>query len=291
MTQTRKGIVLAGGKGSRLNPLTNAVSKQLMPVYSKPMIYYPITTLMLSGIRDILIICNPQDIYSFQKLLGDGKNWGISISYAIQKEPKGIAEAFILAENFLDNAPAALILGDNLFYGENLCELLQTANRDIASSTLFAYNVNNPERYGVIEFDENNNAKRIDEKPTNPSSNYAVTGLYFYDNSVVEISKQLTPSKRGELEITDLNNIYLSAKQLKVKVFNRGTVWFDTGTFESLHEAGSFIRAIETRQGLKIGSPEEVAWRKGWINDKELIHLASSLLSSSYGQYLSGLAA
>ncbi len=284
----RKGIILAGGKGTRLMPLSNAISKQLMPVYDKPMIYYPLSTLMMSGIREFLLICNKCDLKSFKKLLGDGSEIGISISYEIQKNPGGIAEAFLIAEDFLEGSPCALILGDNLFYGDNLANQLQQANRDFKYSTIFAYGVNDPSRYGVVQFDSENHAIKIQEKPLHPESNFAVTGVYFYDNKIVEFAKTLKPSDRGELEITDINNIYLSKRLLKVNVLGRGIAWLDTGTFDSLIEAGTFIQTLEKRQGLKICCPEEIAWRMGWINDLQLVHLAKSM-NSNYGEYLMNL--
>lgn len=285
MTKNRKGIILAGGTGSRLFPLTAAISKQLLPVYDKPMIYYPLTTLMLSGIRDILIISTPHDQPLFEKLLGNGEKWGISIKYEIQPSPDGLAQAFIIGEKFIGDSSCALVLGDNLFYGENLVKKLENAySRDV--STLFAYQVNDPSRYGVISFDDDNNALTIEEKPLKPKSNYAITGLYFYENSVVDLAKSLSPSTRGELEITDVNNYFLKQKRLNVEVLGRGMAWLDTGTFESLQEAGSFIKTLEHRQGLQVGSPEEIAWRKKWISNTKLEELASEQLKSNYGQYL-----
>ena len=281
----RKGIVLAGGSGTRLAPLTTAVSKQLMPVYDKPMIYYPLSTLMLAGIREFLVITTPQDQYSFKQLLGDGSNWGMSISYAVQSRPDGLAQAFLIAEDFLDGSPVALILGDNLFHGHELIPQLQAANID-QGSTVFAYPVRDPERYGVVEFDSSGKALSIEEKPSFPRSRYAVTGLYFYDSSVVELAKTVLPSSRGELEITSLNRMYLEQNLLSVQLMGRGMAWFDTGTFDSLHEAGSYIRTLQQRQGLKVGCPEEVAWRQGWIDSKQLQLLAEPLLKSGYGQYL-----
>ena len=289
MCISRKGIILAGGNGTRLSPLTSAISKQLIPIYDKPMIYYPISTLMLTGIRDILIISTPRDLDTFKRLLGNGANWGISITYKVQPSPDGLAQAFILGEKFLNGESAALILGDNLFYGSNLISQLQKANANMNNATLFAYPVSDPQRYGVVEFDKQFKVLNIEEKPQKPSSKYAITGLYFYDNSVVELAKILKPSSRGELEITDLNNIYLKEKKLNVEIFGRGIAWLDTGTFDSLQEAGNFIRTLEHRQGLKVGCPEEVAWRMGWISDKELENLANPLLKSSYGNYLISL--
>ena len=286
---SRKGIILAGGEGTRLYPLTNALSKQLMPVYDKPMIYYPLTTLMNSGIRDILIICNPYHLNSFQDLLKDGNQWGISIKYKVQERPDGIAQSFLLAEGFIDKSNVALILGDNLFYGNNFEKDLKEVNDDKNKATLFAYPVSDPSRYGIVEFDNDNNVLNIEEKPNNPKSNFAVTGLYFYDNYVIDYAKTLKPSNRGELEITDINKIYLKQNNLKVKIFGRGMAWLDTGTFDSLQEAGSFIRTLERRQGLKIGSPEETAWRLGLIDDSQLENLALKLSKSSYGIYLINL--
>jgi len=286
MSIKRKGIVLAGGNGTRLSPLTSALSKQLIPIYNKPMIYYPISTLMLTGIREILIICTQRDIHSFMRLLGNGENWGLSISYKVQPNPDGIAQALILGESFLEGESAALILGDNLFYGHNLTHQLQTASNKISGATLFAYPVNDPGRYGVVNFDDNFKVISIEEKPDIPSSDYAITGLYFYDNTVIDLAKTLEPSSRGELEITDLNNLYLERNKLDVEIFGRGIAWLDTGTFDSLQEAGNFIRTLEHRQGLKVGCPEEVAWRMGWIDNEQLEILAKPLSKSSYGNYL-----
>ncbi len=285
MPKERKGIILAGGTGSRLFPLTAAISKQLLPVYDKPMIYYPLTTLMLSGIRNILIISTPHDKPLFEKLLGNGEDWGISISYEIQPNPDGLAQAFIIGERFIGDSSCALILGDNLFYGENLVKKLENAYCQ-DTSTLFAYQVNDPSRYGVVSFDNNQSALDIEEKPSKPKSNYAITGLYFYENSVIELAKSLSPSSRGELEITDINNYFLGQKKLNVEVLGRGMAWLDTGTFDSLQEASSFIRTLEHRQGLQVGSPEEIAWRKKWISDEHLEKLATIQMSSNYGQYL-----
>ncbi len=287
---TRKGIILAGGEGTRLSPLTKAVSKQLMPIYDKPMIYYPLSTLMSFGINEILIICTPYHINSFKSLLNDGAQWGIKISYKIQPKPEGIAQAFLLGEEFIGNSSVALILGDNLFYGNNFENDLNDANKDKDFATVFAYPVSDPSRYGIIYFDENTN-KVIDiiEKPKNPKSNYAMTGLYFYDNKVINYAKSLKPSDRNELEITDINKIYLLENNLKVKVLGRGMAWLDTGTFDSLQEAGTFIRTLERRQGLKIGSPEETAWKSGFINNKKLKDLASEMSKSTYGDYLLNL--
>ena len=280
-----KGIVLAGGSGTRLHPLTLAVSKQLMPVYDKPMIYYPISVLILAGIREILIISTLQDVPLFQKLLGDGKKYGCDFQYAEQENPNGLAEAFIIGENFIGKDNVALILGDNIFYGSGLPKLLK-ANNNPEGGIIYAYHVNDPERYGVVEFDENNHAISIEEKPMKPKSNYAVPGIYFYDNEVVAIAKNITPSKRGELEITDVNKIYLEKGNLSVRVLDRGTAWLDTGTFESLMQAGQFVQAIEQRQGLKIGSIEEAAYRSGFITKEQVYKLAAPLLKSGYGENL-----
>ena len=287
---SRKGIILAGGSGTRLSPLTKAVSKQLMPIYDKPMIYYPLSTLMSFGINEILIICTPHHTEAFKSLLSDGKQWGIKIDYKSQPKPEGIAQAFLLGEEFLGNSNVALILGDNLFYGNNFELDLNDANKDNDCATIFAYPVSDPTRYGIIYFDENtNNVIDIIEKPKKPKSNYAMTGLYFYDNKVIDYAKRLKPSKRNELEITDINKMYLLEKNLKVKVLGRGMAWLDTGTFDSLQEAGSFIRTLERRQGLKIGSPEETAWKSGFINKKQLKNLALEMSKSTYGDYLLNL--
>ena len=283
-----KGIVLAGGSGTRLHPLTLAVSKQLMPVYDKPMIYYPISVLILAGIREILIISTPQDVLLFQRLLGDGKKYGCDFQYAEQENPNGLAEAFIIGENFIGKDNVALILGDNIFYGSGLPKLLK-ANTNPEGGIIYAYHVNDPERYGVVEFDENMTAISIEEKPVKPKSNYAVPGIYFYDNSVVEIAKNIKPSKRGELEITDVNKVYLEKGKLKVTVLDRGTAWLDTGTFESLMQAGQFVQAIEQRQGLKIGSIEEAAYRSGFITKEQVYKLVGPLLKSGYGENLMNL--
>ena len=286
INKARKGIILAGGNGSRLQPLTYAISKQLMPVYDKPMIYYPLSTLLLAGINEILIICSPIYLNDFKRLLNDGSQWGIKIKYEIQEYPEGIAQALIIAETFLKGSPLCLILGDNLFYGDNLSIKLQEANSDLCSNTLFAYQVNDPERYGIVIFDENLNIESIKEKPKFSPSNFAITGIYFYENSAIDIAKELKPSKRGELEITDLNQIILSRKKLKLKILKRGMAWLDTGTFDSLFDASAFIKTIENRQGLKIGCPEEIAWKLKYINEKQLKNLASKHNNNSYGKYL-----
>ncbi|NEU10303.1 glucose-1-phosphate thymidylyltransferase RfbA [Flavihumibacter sp. R14] len=283
-----KGIILAGGSGTRLHPLTLAVSKQMMPVYDKPMIYYPLSILMLAGIREILIISTPHDLPNFEKLLGDGSRIGCDISYAVQEQPNGLAQAFVIGEKFIGRDKVALVLGDNIFHGDGLSRLLQTMN-DPDGGVVFAYQVSDPERYGVVEFDENNNVISIEEKPENPKSHYAVPGLYFYDNSVVEIAKNVEPSPRGEYEITDINKEYLRLGKLKVGVLSRGTAWLDTGTFASLMQAGQFVQVIEERQGLKIGCIEEVAFRMGFISREELQQVAEPLKKSGYGQYLNNL--
>lgn len=283
---SRKGIILAGGSGTRLHPLTKVVSKQLMPVYDKPMIYYPLSTLMMSGIRDVLIITTPDEQHRFISLLGNGEDWGINIQYAIQPSPDGLAEAFLIGESFIGKDCCTLILGDNIYYGHDLIESLQHANQQTLGATVFGYHVTDPERYGVVEFDSNWNALSIEEKPIKAKSNYAITGLYYYDNRVVDFAKQVQPSKRGELEITDLNNLYLKDGSLKVELMGRGSAWLDTGTLDSLLDAAMFVSAIEKRQGLKICCPEEVAYRMGFINSEQLETLARPLIKSGYGNYL-----
>jgi glucose-1-phosphate thymidylyltransferase len=285
-TRSRKGIILAGGSGIRLYPVTQVVSKQLLPIYDKPMVYYPLSVLLLAGIREVLVISTPQDTPRFAQLLGDGKQWGIEISYAVQASPDGLAQAFLIAEQFLDGAPSALVLGDNIFYGHDLAGLVGSADQQTHGATVFAYAVQDPERYGVVEFDADGRAISLEEKPQQPKSRYAVTGLYFYDAQVVALAKQVKPSARGELEITDLNRLYLEQGSLDVKTMGRGYAWLDTGTHESMLEASQFIYTIENRQGLKVAAPEEIVWRHGWIDDTQLRNLALPLTKSGYGQYL-----
>ena len=282
----KKGIILAGGSGTRLHPLTKVISKQLLPVYDKPMIYYPLTTLMLAGIQDILIISTPHDLPHFERLLGDGSSWGMNLSYAVQPSPDGLAQAFVIGKDFIQKDDVALILGDNVFYGHGLTESLKIATQQSSGATVFGYYVRDPERYGVVEFNKDGEAVSIEEKPSHPKSNYAVVGLYFYDNQVIDIAKSLKPSPRGELEITDVNSVYLNKNQLKVQKLGRGTAWLDMGTHESLLQASNFIETIESRQGLKVACPEEIAFREGWINAAKVAEIAAPMKKSTYGKYL-----
>ncbi|MEZ7816155.1 MAG: glucose-1-phosphate thymidylyltransferase RfbA [Burkholderiaceae bacterium] len=285
----RKGIILAGGSGTRLYPVTHAVSKQLMPIYDKPMVYYPLTTLMLTGIKDVLLISTPQDTPKFEQLLGDGSQWGMTIQYAVQPSPDGLAQAFVIGRDFVGDGPSALVLGDNIFYGHDLEPQLKRANASQTGATVFAYHVQDPQRYGVVAFDANRKALSIEEKPAQPTSNFAVTGLYFYDNQVLDMARDLKPSPRGELEITDINKLYLERDQLTVENMGRGYAWLDTGTHDSLLEASQFIATLQKRQGLMVACPEEIAWRAGWISAQDVLRLAAPLAKSGYGQYLNSL--
>lgn len=285
----RKGIILAGGSGTRLHPATLSVSKQLLPVYDKPMIYYPLSTLLLAGIRDILIISTPQDTPRFEQLLGNGNQWGINLSYAVQPSPDGLAQAFTIGADFIGNNPSALVLGDNIFYGHDFQSLLLSADQRSSGASVFAYHVHDPERYGVAEFDDSGRVLSLEEKPANPKSSYAVTGLYFYDNQVVDLARELKPSVRGELEITDLNNLYLQQQQLQVEIMGRGYAWLDTGTHDSLLEASQYIATMERRQGLKVACPEEICYRAGWITVEQVERLAQPMLKNGYGKYLQNL--